>query len=62
MKHNLLILREMTELNQDIVTYDSERKMFVNIQKFKYRSSYHGSVETNLTSVHEDTGLIPGLA
>ena len=23
---------------------------------------YHGSVETNLTSIHEDTGSIPGLA
>ena len=26
------------------------------------RSSHHGSVETNLTSNHEDAGLIPGLA
>ena len=26
------------------------------------RSSCRGSVETNLTSVHEDAGLIPGLA
>ena len=25
-------------------------------------SSCHGSVETNLTSIHEDAGLIPGLA
>lgn len=25
-------------------------------------SSLHGSVETNLTSIHEDGGLIPGLA
>ena len=25
------------------------------------RSSHHDSVETNLTSIHEDTGLIPGL-
>ena len=23
-------------------------------------SSHHGSVETNLTSIHEDTGSIPG--
>ena len=26
------------------------------------RSSLRGSVETNLTSIHEDAGLIPGLA
>ena len=25
-------------------------------------SSRHGSAETNLTSIHEDAGLIPGLA
>ena len=25
-------------------------------------SSHHGSAETNLTSIHEDAGLIPGLA
>ena len=25
-------------------------------------SSYHGSAETNLTSIHEDAGSIPGLA
>ena len=25
-------------------------------------SSYSGSVETNLTGIHEDVGLIPGLA
>ena len=26
------------------------------------RSSHRGSAETNLTSIHEDTGSIPGLA
>ena len=26
------------------------------------KSSHHGSVEMNLTSIHEDTSLIPGLA
>ena len=25
-------------------------------------SSHHGSEEMNLTSIHEDVGLIPGLA
>ena len=28
----------------------------------KIRSSHHGSVEMNLPSIHEDAGLIPGLA
>ena len=33
-------------------------------KKFKVinnRSSHHGSVEMNLTRIHEDAGLIPGL-
>ena len=30
--------------------------------KYVTRSSCHGSVETNLTSIHDDAGLIPGLA
>ena len=37
---------------------------FDHIQTLKHRfgSSHHGSAETNPTSIHEDTGLIPGLA
>ena len=31
-------------------------------QKIKYRRSYDGSVVTNLASIHEDAGLIPGFA
>ena len=30
--------------------------------KITTRSSHRGSVETNLTSIHEDPGSIPGLA
>ena len=33
--------------------------LFKNIED---RSSYCGTVEMNLTSIHEDSGLIPGLA
>ena len=31
-------------------------------KKLRSRSSGHGSVETNLTSIHKDAGSIPGLA
>ena len=30
--------------------------------KFYFRSSHCGSAEMNLTSIHEDAGLVPGLA
>ena len=30
--------------------------------KIEIKESHRGSAETNLTSVHEDTGSIPGLA
>ena len=33
----------------------------INIKYTGAGSSHHGSVVTNLTSIHEDTGLIPGL-
>ena len=32
------------------------------IKNLKIVEFHHGSVETNLTSIHEDAGLIPGLA
>ena len=34
----------------------------LSVLKEKFGSSQCGSVVTNLTSVHEDTGSIPGLA
>ena len=38
-------------------------KLFSKINSIKnIWSSHHGSAETNLTSIHEDTGSIPGLA
>ena len=30
-------------------------------QKIEFQSSRHGSVESNLTTIDEDAGLIPGL-
>ena len=32
-----------------------------NFQKYISRSFHHGSAETNLTSIHEDAGSMPGL-
>ena len=37
-------------------------KYKVGKQKQNIRSSHRGSAETNLTSIHEDAGLILGLA
>ena len=36
--------------------------VFRQLRKWQLWSSHRGSVETNLSSIHEDTGLIPGLA
>ena len=36
--------------------------IFKQILSFKSWSSHCGAVETNLTGIHEDAGLIPGLA
>ena len=35
---------------------------YLTIKKDEIGSSYHGSAVTNLTSIHEDAGSIPGLA
>ena len=32
------------------------------VKSERFGSSYHGSAVTNLTCIHENTGLIPGLA
>ena len=41
-------------------------KVFLNViptlNSHPSESSHHGSAESNLTSIHEDTGWIPGLA
>ena len=38
-----------------------EMEYYSALKKKKRRYSHHGSAETNLSSIHEDTGLIPGL-
>ena len=49
----------------DFFTYLSDvllTSFLTHAQKVVYGVSHHGSAETNLTSSHEDTGSIPGLA
>ena len=47
----------MTEIKKEGLRMTAHHS---NIEK-SWRS-LHGSAETNLTSIHEDTGSIPGLA
>ena len=37
-------------------------QLLISIQIHDYMSTCHGSEEMNLTTIHEDSGLIPGLA
>ena len=37
-------------------------KVFAFLKNEYSQSSHHGSAETNLSSIHEDTGSIPGLS
>ena len=45
-----------SQVNQALFLFDTSRKKLV-----EGGSSRHGSAETNLTSIHEDAGSIPGL-
>ena len=68
---NLLISRKESILILQVhyfdYTYISSDGHLVKLKLGKYFkmtnfwSSLHGSAETNLTSIHEDTGSIPGL-
>ena len=47
----------------DIVSvWDQEKKSFLSQFILCFWSTHRGSVEMNLTSIHEDAGSIPGLA
>ena len=55
-----LLLPGMRPLHQVLLSFVGG---FDSIERLKgYGRALQGSVETNLTSIHEDTGLIPGLA
>ena len=76
MKHKFEILRELPNVTQGHEVSKHSREMapvdllraglpqtFNLLKKKKIsRSSHCGSVETNLISIHEASGLIPGLA
>ena len=51
--------------NGQIFFFEMYNLLSLKKEERKYEqtwNSYHGSVVTILTSIHEDTGLIPGLA
>ena len=53
-------IKILTELLQSC-SYLREEKISPN-EEVSWWSSHCGSAETNVTSIHEDTGLISGLA
>ena len=52
--------RFLEGLHDEIKT--GQKKLCFSFKFGMMRSSRRGSVLTNLTSIHEDSGLIPGLA
>ena len=40
----------------------STKLLWLQVTEIEIQSSYRGSVEMILTSIHEDAGFIPGLA
>ena len=50
------------ENNQGLKDSGRHFDLLPNYRKEKRGSSHYGGVETNLTSIHEDEGSIPGLA
>ena len=53
----MFFLKVLSHNQTKLLSYSSKCIFY----KSHNRSSCHGSAETNLTSNHEDTGLIPGL-
>ena len=39
---------------------NKKERITIFISEIDFRNSYHGSAETNQTSIHEDAGLNPG--
>ena len=47
---------------EDNTSKEKEKIYKVKLKNTSQQSSHHGSMETNLTSIHKDAGSIPGLA
>ena len=60
---NKLLRIEIKFITLHTVTLSWKKKMLANVlvKRTQIQSSRCGSVVTNLTSIHEDSGLIPGL-
>ena len=55
-------LRKLWRRGCRILIWIIGNKVILYIKDFRNRSSHRGSAKTNLTSIHEDPGSIPGLA
>ena len=63
--HNKLIIKEMFNLGGGWSIKEAIMNIsifLVSIMKRRPWSSHRGSVEMNLTSIHENADLIPGLS
>ena len=58
--HNVLLDKERED-GDFAVNHNFDKSTFFDKKPVR-RSSLHGSVVMNLTSIHEDSGLIPGFA
>ena len=52
----------LTSSRYSLSVYNVLGNVLTYFKSILLESSHGGSVEMNLTSIHEDTGLIPGLA
>ena len=54
--------RQPAEREKTFIIHSWQKNLYQIGKEFlKFRNSLHGSVETNLTSIHEDARSIPGL-
>ena len=59
---NIALMEASVSWKPDYLNIQQKIANKLKVQEGGWRSSCHGSVEMNLTSIHEDGGSIPGLA